>query len=163
VALGWDPEVSRTHAQLELVGGDWTIRDDGLSRNGTFVNGERVTSRRRLEDRDTMRVGHCTLLFRAPLAIADSTVAAERGPTVRLTEAERRVLVAMCRPLLEPDGTGVPASNREIAEELHLTVSGVKTQVRSLFAKLGIDDLPQYRKRVELVRRALESGVVGPG
>jgi FHA domain len=32
LALGWDPEVSRTHAQLELVGGDWTLIDDGLSR-----------------------------------------------------------------------------------------------------------------------------------
>src|SRR4051794_38907896 len=39
VALPWDDEVSRVHAALEPVGADWTISDDGLSRNGTFVNG----------------------------------------------------------------------------------------------------------------------------
>jgi SARP family transcriptional regulator, regulator of embCAB operon len=53
----WDDEVSRVHAQLERVGGDWTVADDGLSRNGTWVNGERITGRRRLFDSDTIRVG----------------------------------------------------------------------------------------------------------
>src|SRR5262245_28451466 len=66
LSLTWDPEVSRTHAQLELVGGDWTIVDDGLSRNGSFVNGERVAARRRLVDGDVVRVGKTSLVFRAP-------------------------------------------------------------------------------------------------
>src|ERR1700740_332743 len=44
VQLHWDPDVSRAHAELERVGGIWTLSDDGLSRNGTFVNGERVGS-----------------------------------------------------------------------------------------------------------------------
>ncbi|MEA3075782.1 MAG: hypothetical protein QOF60_690, partial [Actinomycetota bacterium] len=55
LALDWDPEISRTHAQLELVGAGWTLVDDGLSRNGSFVNGERVHSRRRLVDGDVLR------------------------------------------------------------------------------------------------------------
>ena len=38
VPLAHDAEVSRTHALLELIGGEWTIADDGLSRNGTFIN-----------------------------------------------------------------------------------------------------------------------------
>ena len=42
LCLAWDDEVSRMHAQLEPVGGEWTLVDDGLSRNGSFVNGERV-------------------------------------------------------------------------------------------------------------------------
>ena len=50
--------------------------------------------------------------------------------------------------------------NREIASELHLTPDGVKTHIRSLFAKLEIEDLPQYRKRTELARRAIDSGIV---
>ena len=48
VRLDWDPEVSRVHALLVRVGGAWTVVDDGISRNGTFVNGERVIGRRRL-------------------------------------------------------------------------------------------------------------------
>ena len=54
VALPWDTEVSRLHAQLEPVGSDWIVVDDGLSRNGTYVNGERVNGRRRLRDGDRM-------------------------------------------------------------------------------------------------------------
>src|SRR5437879_6474543 len=49
VALPWDAQVSRTHAQLERLGGAWTVVDEGLSRNGSFVNGQRVVGRRRLE------------------------------------------------------------------------------------------------------------------
>ena len=53
----WDSEVSRLHAQLEPVGRDWIVVDDGLSRNGTFVNGERVNGRRRLRDGDRLVFG----------------------------------------------------------------------------------------------------------
>src|SRR5437764_2266806 len=36
VALVWDRQVSRLHAQLERVGNDWTMVDAGVSSNGTF-------------------------------------------------------------------------------------------------------------------------------
>jgi hypothetical protein len=42
VALTWDPDVSRVHAELSRLADDWTVIDDGLSRNGTFVNDQRV-------------------------------------------------------------------------------------------------------------------------
>jgi DNA-binding CsgD family transcriptional regulator len=161
VALTWDPEVSRTHAQLELVGEDWTLVDDGLSRNGSFVNGERVAGRRRLQDGDMMRIGRTSVLFRRPGVVSDTTVVADEVGLVRISEAQRRVLVALCRPLAADARTGTPAGNRQIAEELHLSQDGVKTHIRALFAKLGIDELPQYRKRTELAHRALDLGLVG--
>src|SRR3954470_4771362 len=46
VALEWDARVSRVHAALERVGEAWVLMDDGLSHNGTWVNGERLTGRR---------------------------------------------------------------------------------------------------------------------
>jgi pSer/pThr/pTyr-binding forkhead associated (FHA) protein len=160
LGLGWDPEVSRTHAQLELVGGDWTLVDDGLSRNGSFVNGERVRGRRRLDDGDAFRLGHTSILFRAPGPAAVSTAVADPATLARVTEAERRVLVALCRPLAVPGSAAIPASNSQIADELHLSVAGVKTHIRALFVKLGVEDLPQYQKRTELARRGLDSGLV---
>jgi pSer/pThr/pTyr-binding forkhead associated (FHA) protein len=160
LALTWDGEVSRTHAQLELVGREWTLVDDGLSRNGSFVNGERLAGRRRLIDGDVLRLGRSTLVFRAPATAGDSTVVADAGSLVRLTDAERRVLVALCRPFSSPGSGAIPAGNREIADELNLSLAGVKTHVRSLFAKLEIEDLPQYHKRTELAQRALGSGLV---
>ncbi len=158
--LAWDAEVSRTHAQLVLVGGEWTLVDDGLSRNGSFLNGERILGRRRLADGDVVRLGRTSIVFRAPRPATLSTAVGDLASHVKLTDGERRVLVELCRPMAVPGGAGIPAGNREIAAELHLSPDGVKTHVRTLFAKLGIEDLPQYRKRTELARRALDSGLV---
>jgi pSer/pThr/pTyr-binding forkhead associated (FHA) protein len=160
VVLAEDPEVSRTHAQLGRVGAAWTLVDDGLSRNGCFVNGERVQGRRRLRDGDMLRFGHTPFLFRAPAAGIASTVAATSASFARLTNAERRVLAALCRPLFAPGAAAAPASNREIADQLKLSPAGVKTHVRALFDKLGVEALPQNRKRAELARRVLEAGLV---
>ena len=66
IVLAGDGEVSRTHAELELIGEDWTVSDDGLSRNGTFVNGKRITQRRRLADGDVLVFGTTIVEFRAP-------------------------------------------------------------------------------------------------
>lgn len=51
VCLEWDAGVSRAHARLERLGrDDWMLADDGLSCNGSIVNGERLLHRRRLND-----------------------------------------------------------------------------------------------------------------
>src|SRR3954454_2081629 len=42
IALDWDAEVSRVPAALEPMGGAWTLVDDGLSRNGSYLNGAHV-------------------------------------------------------------------------------------------------------------------------
>ena len=34
LALTWDGKVSRVHAQLERMGSEWTLADEGLSQNG---------------------------------------------------------------------------------------------------------------------------------
>jgi pSer/pThr/pTyr-binding forkhead associated (FHA) protein len=75
VVLHWDHQVSRVHATIEAVGEDRVISDDGLSSNGTFVNDERVTGRRRLRDGDVIRVGETKLEFRAgDAALGEATV-----------------------------------------------------------------------------------------
>jgi len=68
IPLYWDSEVSRVHAELRQVAGQQMVVDDGLSRNGTFVNDERVEGRRRLFDQDQLRVGHTVLVYREPHA-----------------------------------------------------------------------------------------------
>jgi DNA-binding NarL/FixJ family response regulator len=80
---------------------------------------------------------------------------------VQLTDAQRRVLLALCRPFAS-QAVAAPASNREIAAELSVSVEAVRTQLRALFERFGIPDLPQNRKRAELARRALESGAINP-
>jgi DNA-binding NarL/FixJ family response regulator len=55
-----------------------------------------------------------------------------------------------------------PASNREIADALNLTVAAVKTHLRNLFVRFGVADLPQNEKRAGLVQRAFEEAVLSP-
>src|SRR3954469_6956763 len=79
VWLDWDGEAWRLHAALERFGADWTVIDDGLSRNGTYVNGERVSGRRRLDDGDVVRCGRTELLFQSPPATAVHGATIEEG------------------------------------------------------------------------------------
>jgi pSer/pThr/pTyr-binding forkhead associated (FHA) protein len=162
--LDWDTEVSRLHAELERIGGDWTVCDDGLSRNGTHVNGERLVGKRRLHDRDVVRFGRTVAIYRHPLAgnATETEVASEVLDRASLSDAQRRVLLALCRPFKEATGYVTPATNQQIADELFLSVDAVKTHLRALFSKFGIEDLPQNQKRIRLVELALKSGVVTP-
>src|SRR5690348_4736923 len=64
ISLRWDRQVSRLHAELRCLAGEWTIVDDGLSQNGTYVNEVRLVGRRRLLDGDSVLVGRTRLTFR---------------------------------------------------------------------------------------------------
>jgi len=162
VCLSWDGQVSRVHAQLERLGDDWTVVDEGLSRNGTFVNGDRLAGRDRLQDGDLIRFGDTEVAFRAPVqAIADTAKSATIAPPP-LSEAQRRVLVALCRPYRPGVSHASPAANREIAAELVLSVEAVKWHVRALFRSFGVEDLPHNRKRARLVELAFETGAIVP-
>jgi pSer/pThr/pTyr-binding forkhead associated (FHA) protein len=162
VPLPWDLEVSRLHAQFERIGEDWTIADDGLSRNGTFVNGARLDRRQRLRDGDTIRIGKTVIAFCAP-ADGESKITMRETelPNVGdLTDMQRQVLVALCRPFKDATGFATPATNQDIAGEVYLSVDAVKSHLRSLFGIFGVAHLPQNEKRLRLAERALETGVV---
>lgn len=163
VALTWDDEVSRLHAAVEWMGTHWTILDDGLSRNGTYVNGERLAGRRRLRTGDRVRIGGALLTFHEFGAGLDDVTRVSSGqvPTLRsLTETQRSVLVALCRPYKHGATFASPASNQQIAKELFLSVDAIKTHLRALFAKFGVEDLPQNQKRVRLAELAIQSGII---
>jgi DNA-binding CsgD family transcriptional regulator len=160
--LDWDTNVSRIHAELTRVGEEWVISDDGLSRNGSFVDGERVTGRRRLRDGQSLRFGETSVLYRSPRDSGpESTVIAGALPTAAdLSPAKRRVLVSLARPFRSSSGFSTPASNQAIAEELFLSIDAVKTHLRGLFELFGVQHLPQNQKRTRLVERAFLAGVI---
>jgi DNA-binding CsgD family transcriptional regulator len=147
VALPWDDQVSRVHAELLRMGEAWVVCDDGLSHNGTFVNGERVRGRRRLAPGDVLQVGACALTVgeRAPSVPTVPTRPAGAGRDLpHVTPAQRRLLEA-----LRGDGA-VPASNREIAERLGISVDTVKGTLSVLYERFGLEHLPQNAKRAAL-------------
>jgi FHA domain/Winged helix-turn-helix DNA-binding len=163
VCVDWDAQMSRVHARLEPIAAEWTVNDDGLSRNGTYLNGERVAGRRRLRDGDQLEMGSTLVLFRAPRAgAATSTVAGGPAPAPELTPAQRRVLIALCRPFAAGGAIGTPATNRQIADELHLSVSAVKAHLRTLCNRFGVGPMPQNEKRTALVRVAFDRRAITP-
>jgi pSer/pThr/pTyr-binding forkhead associated (FHA) protein len=159
VPLEWDEEVSRAHAVLERVARAWTLVDDGLSRNGSFVNGRRVHGRRRLEDGDAITVGRTLLVYVATEGEGRTTATTKSGAPPNVSPAQQRVLDALSRPALEGP-LGTPASNREIAAALFISLETVKSHMQALFELFDVPYMPQNRKRAELVRRAFERGAV---
>jgi pSer/pThr/pTyr-binding forkhead associated (FHA) protein len=161
IALGWDTEVSRLHVELERLGDEWTAADEGLSRNGSFVNGQRISGRHRMRDGDVLRVGRTQIAFRVPEpSESNPTVAAgSRSELPSLSPTQRAVRVALCRPYKDTE-LSTPATNQQIADELYLSVDAVKAHLRTLFGFFGVEHLPQNQKRSYLAMRALQDGVV---
>ena len=104
--------------------------------------------------------GRCTAARARAPAAEETAIATETPAAATISPAQRRVLVALCRPYKDGGSFATPATNQQIGAELHLSVDAVKTHMRALFEKLGVGDLPQNQKRVALVERALQTGVV---
>ncbi len=161
LCLHWDGGVSRLHARLEHSGGSWTVYDGGLSRNGTFVNGERVHGHCVLEDQDRLLLGSTTIAFRDTTHRRSRTIALGTGPAGHpVSPAQRKVLLALCRPFKHHATFARPASNQEIADELVLSVDAVKSHLRAMFVKFDLENLPQNEKRMRLVEQAFLHGLV---
>jgi len=124
-----------------------------------------------------IRAGACGFLLKSapPDQLAAGVRAAMAGDALLAPEVTRRLLDAFVRR--PPPGSGVPAgleeltdrerevlvligrgrSNREIAAELFLGESTVKTHVNRVLSKLSARD------RVQAVVIAYETGLVAPG
>lgn len=150
--------VSRVHAVFERFGDAWCVRDLG-SRNGTFVNGDRIIGEHALHSGDEILLGRLRLLFHGP-ARGPKTAAIAQPP--RLTQRERDVLVALCRPLLTGDAFTEPASIRAIAAELVVSEAAVKQHLSRLYDKFDVGAEGE-RKRVQLANAAVARGAVKIG
>jgi pSer/pThr/pTyr-binding forkhead associated (FHA) protein len=163
VPLEHDETVSRLHAVLENLGFAWSIRDLG-SRNGTFLNGEKITAERVMRSGDELRVGKSRLIF---WEVRESGEGKRDEETVtaqpvelppRLTRREVDVLVVLCRPLVSDDPFPEPASVRRMATELFVTEAAVKQHLQNLYDKFAIPT--EGDRRVRLANEALRRGAV---
>jgi pSer/pThr/pTyr-binding forkhead associated (FHA) protein len=113
IPLTEDPTASHLHALLEQFPAGWCVTDLGSS-NGTWVNGERIWSSRRLRHGDEIRLGQTRLIFRDTVSAGGAPTEVEDVPP-SITTRERDALLALCRPLLDRDMFTEPASTRAIA------------------------------------------------
>ena len=151
--------VSRKHAVFRGEGSELVV-EDLQSRNGTFVNGQQVVSRMRVVVGDRITLGSCELeLIRAstcePFAperatqpIDTSTVAAAGALSAiaTLSPREREVFALLAEGVAQ----------RQIASHFGVSVKTIETYRTRIGQKLGV------RTRAELVRCALDAGVLKP-
>jgi DNA-binding CsgD family transcriptional regulator len=154
-----DESVSRRHAQFRLDDGQPVV-EDLQSRNGTLVNRRPIVGRARLSVGDRIAFGTCELeLLRAcptpPFALEPPTKPIVRdmidmtpapGTLAALSPREREIFGLLAEGL----------SQREIAEHFKVSVKTVETYRTRIGQKLGL------RNRAELIRCALDAGVLRP-
>ncbi len=117
-----DKEVSRLHAVVEPDGaGGFRLVDRG-SRNGTFVDGQKIEAAR-LEHGAVVRVGKTLLLFLDHAVTGDVTAVAEsprllgRSEVMRRLRADLAMVAPRTIPVLVLGETGV--GKELVAEEIH--------------------------------------------
>jgi predicted component of type VI protein secretion system len=158
VSLNHDSTVSRIHAVLENLGFAWSIRDVG-SRNGTYVNGEKLSAERVLRSGDELRVGKSRIVFWEvkegdETTAGDATISvAPTQPPPHLTRRELEVLVVMCRPLVSDDPFPEAVSVRRMAQELFVTEAAIKQHLQNLYDKFAIP--PEGERRARLANEAI--------
>ena len=156
VVLAADRTVSRLHAVLEAFPAGWSLRDMG-SRNGTFVNGQKLSGERVLAPGDEVRIGRTRVVLRGG-GHREHTATEAAQPPPPLTRRERDVLVALCRPVLSGDVFTEPASIRAMAAELVVSEAAVKQHLLNLYDKFAIYGVDN--RRLELANQAVRRGAV---
>jgi hypothetical protein len=155
LSLSWDAEVSRLHCEIERKAGVWTVSDDGLSQNGTWVNGLRVNGSRRLRDGDMVYVGRTTLTFCQPgprgtiVTLVPGVLASIR----HLSDQQQRILRVLC-------AGEEPPTDAAIGAELGIAQQDVHLELLSLARAFAIDDVPEQEWRPELAALARHTGMI---
>ena len=163
VSLEHDSTVSRLHAVLENHGFAWSVRDVG-SRNGTYLNGEKISAERVLRSGDELRVGVSRLIFWEVKEGDETTSGDETISAVPaqfpppLTRRELEVLVVLCRPLVSDDPFPAPASVRQMAQQLFVTEAAIKQHLQNLYDKFAVPT--EGERRVRLANEAIRRGAV---
>lgn len=169
LSLSFDPTVSTVHASLERHLDLLTVEDLGPSTNGTFVNGQRISVRTRLNDRDQVRFGSTEVLVRCPVTATDGRTIA-LPPAIdwqRLTPTERRV-VATLLDLWPPEARLQRApTTTQLGAALGLGSETVRSHLKSIYGKLRDFGVEPTREALaeaatESALDLLEAGVAPP-
>jgi pSer/pThr/pTyr-binding forkhead associated (FHA) protein len=163
IVVEGDPAVSRVHARLERRVSVWSIADCG-ARNGTFVNGVRISQERRLQNGDAITMGNSTKFVFRDAKVDTDTATAPAAPKPRLTPTEREVLKELVRPWFEGQPFSPVASVEEIAARRFTGDGAVKNCLGSLYDKFGVPPVDPDNKadrRTRLAQMAMQAGVIG--
>lgn len=131
-----DPHVSLAHARVKRRQGAVLLEDLG-STNGTYVNGERLTTSRALRHGDEVVFGTVETRFEdrgSQLSREESTEAMEVAQPI--IDEERPVLSPRQAEVLRYLKQGL--TNPQIAEKLGVTERTVKAHCQEVYDRLGV-------------------------
>ncbi len=109
-----DPGISRRHAAVRALGGHITVEDLGSS-NGTFVNGQRISTEIELADGDEIQLGRAVLSVHgadaATALLGGGAPATQQhpGPGQRAPRRQPRATPGRLGPRPDQDGGNMPA------------------------------------------------------
>jgi pSer/pThr/pTyr-binding forkhead associated (FHA) protein len=123
-----DASISRQHVQIIRQEMGWYVQDLG-SRNGTAINGQRLSAPLRLEDGDTLTVGDISLRYLAANPAVENAASESTAPEEPITEtlpaaseqpAAEEMTTATPTRALPPKTPTVPLRGRETPRPLRL-------------------------------------------
>jgi general secretion pathway protein E len=113
-----DDSMSRQHCLFEPAQAGWAVRDLG-SRNGTKVNGQRISTPTSLTNGDVVKAGRLEIRFMDPSAAEPRAKMPHVGPDfVRKAEAQRPVTIDESPDEIVSDPLAYEAKLRKIMEAL---------------------------------------------
>lgn len=127
-------QVSRRHARLKKRDDGFVLEDLG-SKNGTFVNGERIQAPHRLQDGDIVNIG---VAYRLTFVDSESTIPLAVDPdtafALRLDEERRRVTIHG-QPLEPP----LSPAQFELLRQLYMAEGQIVARENLIVAVWGRD------------------------
>ncbi len=151
VVLDGERTVSRRHAELRFDGAGWTVRDLG-SQNGTFVNGQQISTDTPVGAADLVGIGNVSVRI-VDGDGADGGTLVDHGRIdvhallTSLSQREREVLALVA----------AGRTDDQVARELFISVKTVHSHLDRIRGKSGL------RRRAELTRLAVRLGLTSPG
>jgi pSer/pThr/pTyr-binding forkhead associated (FHA) protein len=140
-----DPTVSSAHAVILSKGGEYHIVDLG-SRNGTYVDGEKLGSEPRvLKHGDTIRVGTTVLTFRRPSTAVESTTALPGD----LDLASPRPNELEVEPAGGIAGGGLSGTTTVVEAIPSISTTGAATAVQGETASAEVKDKPGDKEKAK--------------
>jgi pSer/pThr/pTyr-binding forkhead associated (FHA) protein len=146
-----DAAVSTSHALIRAEGDGYTITDLG-SRNGTFVNSERITETRRLNHGDVVGIGLSKLTFR----MSDQS---ETG-AIQRTEVMKAPFASVPPPLTEDSLAEALLSGGVVAKADVERLRGADARGRRLYRALVEERLASEEALRDLMSRLFQISTI---
>ena len=144
-----DGGLSRQHLAIEREGDDWVILDLG-SKNGTTLNGVRVTNRMHLKSGDRISAGHLVIVYDAAKATTTKPVVVFDPNAREEEQASSKTVITHLDGLIRSDGG--------VADAQLLAASHVSALIRAGNELAGNRPLPElFRFILDLAIQAVQA------